>query len=71
MNWYQCFGKWRLEWLMEDKQDLLESNGKPNLQKEQDTQKANISIGGTETKIQIEKVTPEKQKLAVDSFFKH
>ena len=44
MNWYQCVGKWHVEWRMEDIQDLIESNGTSNLQKEEDTKKANILI---------------------------
>ena len=60
MNWYQCVGKWRLEWLMEDIQDLLESNGKSNLQKEEDTKTANILIEELKQRLQREKVTPVK-----------
>lgn len=37
MNWYQCVGKYCLEWLVEDIQDLLQCNRKSNLQKEKDT----------------------------------
>jgi len=36
MNWYQCVGKWHLEWLMEDIQDLLDCNEKTGLQKQED-----------------------------------
>ena len=71
MNWYQCAEKWRLEWLIEDIQDLLDSNGKSNLQKEEDTKKANILLEELKQRLQREKVTPEKQKLAADNFFKH
>ena len=63
--------KWHLEWPMEDIQDLLEFNGKSNLQKEEDTKTANILIKELKQRLQTEKVTPEKQKLAADIFFKH
>ncbi len=69
MNWYQCVGKWHLEWLMEDIQDLLESNGKSNLQKQEDTKKEIVLIEELKQRLQREKVTPEKQNHAVDNFF--
>ena len=56
---------------MEDIQDLQEFNQKFNQQKEEDTKNANILIGELKQSLQKEKVTPEKQKLAADNFFKH
>ena len=67
MNWYQCVGKWRLERLMEDIQDLLEFNGKSNLQKEEDTKTANILIEELKQRLQRETVPPEKQHIISSS----
>ena len=54
---------------MLDVQDLLESNRKSNLQKEEDTKRADILIEELKQRLQREKVTPEKQKLAADNVF--
>ncbi len=48
------------EWLMEEIQDLLESNGRSNLQKEEDTKKDIILIEELKQRLQREKVTLEK-----------
>ena len=41
---------------------------KSNLQKEEDTKRADILIEELKQRLQREKVTPEKQKLAADIF---
>jgi hypothetical protein len=44
INWYQCVGNWRLQWLMEDIQDLRNETGKSSSQICCDKQKADILI---------------------------
>jgi hypothetical protein len=69
MNWYQCVEKWRLEWLVEDIQNLLDCNGKTNVQQKEDRTKANVLIQELKQRLRKEKVTSEKQKNAADKFF--
>lgn len=69
MNWYQCVGKWCLEWLSEDIQESLECKGKSNLQKEEGTKKESVSIEELKQRLQREKVTPKTQNLAEDIFY--
>ena len=65
INWYQCNGKWRLQWLMEDIQDLLQIETKSNYECEQ------IKLMTEELKRRImnERIIPEKQEEAGIQFF--
>ena len=69
INWYQCVGNWRLQWLMEDIQDLLNQTEKSSNQIDCDKQKADILIKQLQKRLAQEKVTPQKQKDAADRFF--
>lgn len=54
---------------MEDIQDLLDCNGKSDIQQKGDTIKANIWKQNLKQRLEKEKVTHEKQKNAADNFF--
>ena len=58
INWYQCVGNWRLQWLMEGIQDLLNQTGKSSSQIDCDKQKADILITQLQEPLAQEKVTP-------------
>ena len=75
INWYQCGEKWRLQWLMEDIQDLQSPEKKGNGEQktdeeiERDKRKALELMEELKKRILNEEVTPEKQRKAADEFF--
>ena len=70
VNWYQCVGNWRLQWLVVDIQDLISSEGKSVDKIKRDIEQGNISKEEQKRRINNEKVTPEKQSIAADKFFR-
>ena len=69
INCYQCIEKWRLQWLMEDIQDLLEVKGKSKIQITHDRNEAKSIMKELENRLRNEMVTEEKQRTAADQFF--
>ncbi len=65
MNWYQCVENWRLQWLMEDIQDLLEVKGKSKVQIAHDRNEAKEIAKELKNLLENEKVTEEKQRNAL------
>ena len=70
INWYMCTGTWRLQWLMEDIQDLLKEDGKSDTQIAFDKERAQDLIQTLKSRISNEIVSPEKCKKIADSFYK-
>ena len=70
INWYMCTGTWRLQWLMEDIQDLMIENGKSESQIVSDKQQANNLIKKLNKRISKELITPEKRKNVADKFYR-
>jgi hypothetical protein len=62
MNWYQCVGNWRLQWLVEDIQDVINSDGS-----EADIEAMTAKLN---QRLSMEKVTPEKKHVAANAFFR-
>ena len=70
MNWYQCVGKWRLQWPMEDIQDLMDCKGASETKQAQNREDTKVLLNKLKVRINNEKVTPEKQNTAADNFFR-
>ena len=70
MNWYQCVGKWRLQWPMEDIQDLMDCEGASETKQAQNREDTKVLLNKLKVRINNEKVTPEKQNTAADNFFR-
>ena len=62
MNWYQCVGNWRLQWVLEDIQDLRDGDGDESQLKSLEEE--------LKRRLLMEKVTPEKQQTAANEFFR-
>jgi hypothetical protein len=74
INMYQCNGMWRLLWPLEDVQRLLntkdkngENKNKTTLKKDEENAIKKIML--LKKRVQLEKVTPEKQNIAGNNFF--
>ena len=70
INWYMCTGTWRLQWLMDDIQDLMIESGKSDSQVVSDKQQANNLIKILDKRISKELITPEKRKNIADKFYR-
>ena len=63
MNWYLTAGRWRLQWIMEDIQDSLDSG------KTLDNPEVQCQVKEFKRRLQTQKITPEKQRNAALKFY--